>query len=266
MADAVEVTRNPGDLQLELISASIENKFPELFFNVGCGLDDPGKKVLVVTQRVLAYMPPFGYTSRIQVTIQEDGNYRIHVLLQPLEDGIVSNEVEVCALLKKICDASYKFCPGIEWSHYHEHYFNTIRFHPKSVHRTEVPFYRVSSVNCNTWFKVPANAPLTAKRSVEVTCSACKRLILDLDWQLQCTTSESPSKKLKRQDASSRARLSYMSPASQVKRKQNAVMEQGLDKRKLARYKNTEITLSEEQHVQMCGVMDVVDQVAIDDL
>ena len=35
-------------------------------------------------------------------------------------------------------------------------------------------------------------------------------------------------------------------------------MEQGLDKRKLAQYEKTEITLSEEQHTQMCGVMDVV--------
>ena len=43
-------------------------------------------------------------------------------------------------------------------------------------------------------------------------------------------------------------------------------MERGLDKKKLARYKNTEVTLSEEQHTQMCGVMDVVDQVAVDEL
>ena len=57
-----------------------------------------------------------------------------------------------------------------------------------------------------------------------------------------------------------------MSPASQTKRKQNATMERGLDKKKLARYENTEVTLSEEQHTQMCDVMDVVDQVAVDEL
>lgn len=73
-------------------------------------------------------------------------------------------------------------------------------------------------------------------------------------------------RKVKRQAASSRARLTYMSPGSQVKRKQNAMMERGLDKRKLARYEKTEITLSEEQHAQMCDVMDVVDRVAVDGL
>ena len=43
-------------------------------------------------------------------------------------------------------------------------------------------------------------------------------------------------------------------------RKQNTTIEQGLDKRKIAQYENTEITLlSEEQLMQMCDVMDVVD-------
>ena len=43
-------------------------------------------------------------------------------------------------------------------------------------------------------------------------------------------------------------------------------MERNLDKRKLAQYEKTEITMSEEQHTQMCDVMDVVDQVAVDNL
>ena len=65
--------------------------------------------------------------------------------------------------------------------------------------------------------------------------------------------------RVKRQAVSSRARLTYMSPASQTKRKQNATMERGFDKRKLTRYENTEITLSEEQHREMCDIVDAVD-------
>ena len=97
-------------------------------------------------------------------------------------------------------------------------------------------------------------------------CSACKRLITYLDRQLKHASSESPSRKHKRQAASLKVRLTYMPPASQVKRKQNATLKQGLDKRKLARYENTEITLSEEQHTQMCDIMDVMGQVAVDEL
>ena len=259
------IDKNGGALQLEKISSSLESKFPELSVTLGRALDND-KQVLVVSQRVLAFMPPFGYTSCIRVTIQEDCRYRVHVLLRTLEDGTVSDEAEVHALLKKVCNPSYKFCPGIEWARYHEHYFEVIRFHPKNVRRTEAPFYRVDSVDCKLWFEVPANAPLTAKSSAEVNCKACKRLISDLDWQLKRTTDESPSAKVKRQTASSRARLTYMSPSSRTKRKQNATMERGLDKRKLARYENTEITLSEEQHTEMCDIMDAVDRVGADDL
>ena len=57
-----------------------------------------------------------------------------------------------------------------------------------------------------------------------------------------------------------------MSPASQLKRRQHAAMERGIDKRKLARYEATEVALAEEQHTEMCNVVDAIDQVAIDDL
>jgi len=43
-------------------------------------------------------------------------------------------------------------------------------------------------------------------------------------------------------------------------------MEQGIDKRKLAKYESTEITLSDPQHTQMCDVMNTTDGVAVDEL
>ena len=43
-------------------------------------------------------------------------------------------------------------------------------------------------------------------------------------------------------------------------------MERGLDKRKLAKYQATEITLADEQHTQMCNVMDIIDKAATNDL
>ena len=109
------------------------------------------------------------------------------------------------------------------------------------------------------WFELPMNASLAAKSSAEARCSACKRHCSDLEWQLQRTAKESPSRKVKRQAASSRARLTYMSPVSQLKRKQNASMEHGIDKRKLAKYENTEVTLADEQHTQMCDIVNVID-------
>ena len=253
-------------LQLEQVCTVEEAKFPELQFSRGYALDS-NKQILVVTQCQLAYHPPFGYVSRARIIFQEDGSYKMHILMLELENGVVRDQSEVHELLKRFgVTSTYKFCAGIEWSYYHEHYFEAIRFDIKSVRRTEAPFYRIDSVNCKMWFELPSNASVAAKNSADATCSACKRLSSDLEWQSKRTATESPSRKSKRQAASSRARLTYMSPASQLKRKQNALMERGIDKRKLAKYENTEITLADEQHTQMCDVMNAIDGEAVDDL
>ena len=41
------------------ISSSLESKFTELSFTLGCAQNND-KQVLVVSQHVLAFMPPFG--------------------------------------------------------------------------------------------------------------------------------------------------------------------------------------------------------------
>ena len=252
-------------LQLERVSSTEEAKYPELQFSFYAR--DNERKILIVTQRQLAYHIPFGYISRARITLQEHGRYQVHILMRELQSGVVQDESEVHKLLKRFSATStFKFCSGIEWSYYQARYFKKIRFDIKSVRHMEAPFYRINSVNCQMWFELPSNASEAAKSSEEATCSACKRLSSDLEWQLKRTETENPSRKLKRQAVSSKARLMYMSPASQLKRKQNASMERGIDKRKLARFENTEITLADEQHTHMCDVMNAINSAAVDDL
>jgi len=81
-------------LQLERLVSSEERKFPEFVFAFGHTNDD-NKPILVVTQRRPSYHPPFGYTSRVHITIQQDCSYQVHILLHELESGIVSNEEDV---------------------------------------------------------------------------------------------------------------------------------------------------------------------------
>ena len=263
---SLEAEVDPSVLQLEHVLSIDESKFPDLVFALG-HTSDTKKPILVVTQRRPSYHPPFGYTSRVHIAIQQDCTYQVHILMRKLEGGTVKNEGDVHRLLERFSSASlYKFCPGIDWTHYQEHYLKVIRFHLKSARCTEAPFYRVDSVNCQLWFELPSNARLADKALAEVLCSACKRLVSNLNWQLHRTKKESPARKIKRQAVSSRARLTYMSPCSQLKRKQHASMERGMNKCKLARYEATEVTLAEEQHTQMSSVMDAIDQVATDEL
>jgi len=53
---------------------------------------------------------------------------------------------------------------------------------------------------------------------------------------------------------------------SQWKEKQNAALENGIYKKKVAKYKKTEMTLADEQHTQMCDVMSIIDSTVGDDL
>ena len=52
-----------------------------------------------------------------------------------------------------------------------------------------------------------------------------------------------------------------MSPASQLKHKQNRISERNNDKIKLCKYEKTEVTLADEQHDDMCNVMNTIEVV-----
>ena len=47
-----------------------------------------------------------------------------------------------------------------------------------------------------------------------------------------------------------------MSPASQLKRQQNVQYTQNLSARKLAKHEESEVTLNEEQHTEMCSIVE----------
>ena len=156
-----------------------------------------------------------------------------------------------------------KFCPGIEMNHYMTNYYECIRFHIKSVRLTEFPFQRVDSQRCSLLFELTHNASTAEKEPSDVMCYPCKRLINHLEHQKRRTAAETPTKKIKRQHPSSKARLSYMSPASQAKRKQLAQYERTNSIRKLAMYEDSEILLDDTQNEEMCSM---VQSIGDDDL
>ena len=209
---------------------------------------------------------PFGLTSRIHLVIK--GNeYAVKILGCHLQSGLLQCETDVHELCLMLSSQSpYKFCPGIDYKHYEEYYHNVIRYHLKSFKHLSTPFKRVDSVNCRLWFQLPVNSPVVDRYAKVVMCSACKRLKAYLDLQRKRTLSESPSHKIKRQAPSSKAKLKYMSPASQLKRKQNTLIERNNDKIKLKRYEKGEVTLAEEQHDEMCAIVDRIWEVGKDEL
>ena len=127
-----------------------------------------------------------------------------------------------------------------------KNYYEVIRFHIKSVRLTDFPFKRIDSINCKLLFKLAHNARMEEKLSNEVKCSPCKHLVTDLEHQKRRTEAETPTRRTKRQLPSSRARTSYMSPASKAKRRKLAQYERTNNIRKLAQFEEHEIVLDDE--------------------
>ena len=86
-----------------------------------------------------------------------------------------------------------------------------------------------------------------------------------LEHQVKQTMSESPSKKLRRQSASSHARLSYMSPDNQKQRKHQQKMKHDSDQRRLHRF-DLDMPLDNEQDNEMSAVCSTIDKKCSDEL
>ena len=150
--------------------------FPELCF--AAVEDSSGNSMVMITQRTLNLHPPFGYMSRIRVSIS-GFQYEVHVMMKKWDSGVLDSIADLSELCKKFsADSDYKFCPGIDLQHYKLHYYEMIRFDLKSVRQTIEPFVRVDSANCKLLFTLANNATIAEKSSREVRCSACKRLSL----------------------------------------------------------------------------------------
>jgi len=242
-------------LFLQMIFGGVSFHFPELSFTMARD-GNSNAPILTITQKDLFNHPPLGMISRVHVTI-EYKKYSVFVLLHLWSSGEVNGVDDAYRICQDMSSSStYKFCPGIDPDHYEEEYYSKLHFHVKSVRLCHFPFTRVDSVNCKLWFKPALNLSATEKEASEVKCPPCKRLVHDLNWRKQNKEAESPSKKIKRQDPSSRARLQYMSPHSQQKRKIRAQYERTSNIRKLRKYEAIEVMLDDEQNFEMCSVLE----------
>ena len=242
---------------LKRIQDNISGLFHEFSFVMSrVSIDGAQLPVLMITPLQVFVHLPLGIMPRIQVSVHYKV-YSVHVFMRFWKKESFDTVEAIISLCKTIGEKSeYKFCPGIQYDQYMNDYYEVIRFHIKSVHLTEFPFKRIDSVNCKLLFQLAHNATAEEKSLKEVKCYPCKRLVFDLEHQKRRTALETPTRKVKRQHPSSRARMSYMSPASQAKRRKLAQYERTSNIRKLAQYEENEIVLDDEQNDEMCAFVE----------
>lgn len=117
------------------------------------------------------------------------------------------------------------------------------------------------------WHEIPKNASAAKREAEELLCRQCVCLKCNLERQVRRTNEESPSKKLKRQSATSRARLAYiMSLTSQAKRKGNQKLSKESMSQKLSHYFAEKITLDEDQNEELSTVIEDKCRKELDDI
>ena len=87
--------------------------FPSLAFTLSTDTKSH-RPVVVVSQRALAYHPPFGLVSRVVITIQ-GCKYTAHILMRMWKSGELDGRDSIHLLCSKfIANTEYKFGPGID--------------------------------------------------------------------------------------------------------------------------------------------------------
>ena len=221
--------------------------FPRLCFAMSrVVVDSKEAPVLTITQRRLCVHAPHGMVPRIQDFVQYK-EYSVHVMMRLWRRQSFEGVDDIIALCNAIGEGSqYKFRPGIGPELYIKKYYEIIWFHTKGARRTVFSFRHVDSVKCELLFELSHNVTKEEKDAEEVKCYPCKGLVRNLDHQVKRTLSETPARKLMRQQPSSRARLSGTSPASRTKCKKLAQYDRTNNIRKLAKYEEHEVTLDDD--------------------
>lgn len=91
-----------------------------------------------------------------------------------------------------------------------------------------------------------------------------KRLHTDLDYQRR-RSQGSPVRRASRQLPSLSFKLKYLSPLSVAKRRQATEKERSLDKAKLAKFVDTEVTVDDEQFEELTSVMEKIEKTCKDE-
>ena len=138
-------------------------------------------KYLEVTQQNTLQIVGVGYVSVVRVLFFDSATsgvtYDVQVLLNSSQNNTIESLNDVDCIMSIVSQKStYKFCPGLEYQSYFDHYFAVIRYHIKAVRLWERPFQRIDSVSCKLLYQLPQNATAEEKSLYSVTCKECKRL------------------------------------------------------------------------------------------
>ena len=248
--------------------AGLEESYPDLVFAMRWS---EKREYLEISQQDTQQVAGVGCMSPVRALFfYSDSNnvtYDVQALFSSVQAGTIESLDNARPVINMVSqNASYKFCPGLEYQHYFDFYVKVIRFHISTVRLWQRPFQRVDSIHCILLHQLAHNATMEEKSQYVVLCKQCKRLRALLNHQQNRSSKVDPSTKLQRQQPSSNYKLKHLSPASAQKRKKATQRERSADKAKLAKYEHLDVTLDDDQNDELNAVIEKIEEQHNDEL
>ena len=248
--------------------AGLEESYPDLVFAMR---RSEKREYLEISQQDTQQVAGVGCMSPVRALFfDSDSNnvtYDVQALFSSVQAGTIESLDNARPVINMVSqNASYKFCPGLEYQHYFDFYVKVIRFHISTVRLWQRPFQRVDSIHCILLHQLAHNATMEEKSQYVVLCKQCKRLRALLNHQQNRSSKVDPSTKLQMQQQSSNYKLKHLSPASAQKRKKATQRERSADKAKLDKYDHLDVTLDDDQNDELNAVIEKIEEQHNDEL
>ena len=210
-----------------------------------------------------SYREDLGSYQPVRLLFSPSGSYRFQVFIyKTLEEGKIDlkEKAAVERVLQNIrVNSGFVMCPGIVD---YDSIISDIRFRPSNVKEERWPWRHVSAIKCRLWHKPrkqQANEG-NISESVAMVCAECKLARRNLLVVRDKRKSLEEDDRLQRQQASSKVRLSVLSPESQKARQENVRRERKNYRRMAERMiQRTSLTVNENQNTELVALINCLE-------
>lgn len=216
----------------------------------------------VYPRKEKSYTEQLGSFQPVRLLFSPTGHYKFQVFIyQTLEEGTIDlrDKAAVKSVIDKLrVDSGFVMCPGLAD---YDAIMSDIRFQPSNVKVELWPWRRASAVKCKLWHK-PRKQQSSEQEEMpdENMCGECRFVRRRMLVLRQNRNSMDENERLQRQQASSKVRLSVLSPESQKARQDNVRRERKNFRRVAERMiKRTSFTVNEQQNNELVKLIECLE-------
>ena len=216
----------------------------------------------VYPQKENSYREDLGSYQPVRLLFSPSGHYKLQVFIyKTVEEGKIDlrDKVAVERVIEKIrVNSGFVMCPGIVD---YDTIISDIRIQTSNVKEELWPWRHVTAIKCKLWHK-PRKQLLSEDmpESALDTCGECKLVRRQMLVLRDKRKSLDESDRLRRQHASSKVRLSVLSPESQKSRQENVRRERKNYRRIAERMiQRTSVTINEKQNSELVTLINCLE-------